>query len=120
MNNSPIYPEPFFTNTYKKQQNSYNSYDNSFTESNNTLGSLLKNINLDQIKKFLPILLHKKDKNNFNILDLIKSFSPDAEKLFSTISALGLNGKKNNNIKSDDTSSEPESIIDISGYEETS
>ena len=120
MNNIPYYPEPFFTKTFVQNNESKKEPNSNFSVSDNKqnfLGSLFNNINIDQITKLLPLFMHKKEKN-FNVMELIKNISPEAEKLVTAISALGLNNK-NKFDASDNLEQENENIIDISEYEET-
>ncbi|MBO7527281.1 MAG: hypothetical protein J6T74_05210 [Clostridia bacterium] len=123
MKNNNYYPEPFFTKSYIPNNNQVykENYNSGLFGGNSMLGSLLNNINIEQIKNLLPLLLHKKDSAGFNFAELIKNFSPDAEKLFSTISSLGLGNKKNTNKEKQSQKQDTnDSVIDISEYEETS
>lgn len=121
MNNNSFYPEPFFTKTYIQNKQNINSnlneQINNQNENNSIFSSLFKNINFEQISKLLPLFLNKKQNNSSSMLDIIKNISPNAEKLLSAVSALGLNKNKTHN--KNEIPNTKESVIDISSYEET-
>ena len=61
MKNNNYYPEPFFTKSYIPNNNQVykENYNSGLFGGNSMLGSLLNNINIEQIKNLLPLLLHK-------------------------------------------------------------
>ena len=120
MENKPYYPEPFFTELYKEQVYDDSFYKRPNNNANIGLGSLFNNISIDDISKFLPLIMGMKNKKNFNILDMVKDINPDAQKIMALFSTLTSSKKENIAIaKTNSQETKDLDVIDISDYEET-